>query len=164
MGSFHESIPEYREQIEKGSVRKVYKGSMEYIHELRLHFKNKYPDYFVSGNVQNGYMDFTYFYFIPKSLKRRKLKIVIFFIHDTFTFHIWLAGYNKSVQKEYWKLFTDSGWKRYPLASTVKGVDYIIDHTLIDHPDFSDLDRLTKQIEKGTLAFIKEIEKFLSTQ
>jgi hypothetical protein len=33
---------------------------------------------------------------------------------------------------------------------------------LAENPDFGDLDALTRQIEKGTLMFIKDIASFLS--
>ena len=90
------------------------------------------------------------------------MKIAVVFIHDTFRFEVWLAGYNKNVQTKYWKLIKESNWNKYHIASTTRGFDYIIDHILIDNPDFSDLDTLTKQIENGTLKFIKDIEGFLS--
>ena len=162
MESFHEYIDEYRKQLENGYIKKAYRGLMEYLADLRLYLKNKYPDYFVSSSIHYGTMDYTYFYFFPKLLKYRKLKIVILFIHDTFTFEVWLAGYNKNVQVKYWKLFTESNWDKYHIAPTTKSVDSIIDYILIDHPDFSDLDTLTKQIERGTVHFIKDIETFLS--
>jgi hypothetical protein len=34
--------------------------------------------------------------------------------------------------------------------------------TLVDNPDFSDLNGITKQIEKETLNFLNDIEDFLS--
>jgi hypothetical protein len=43
-----------------------------------------------------------------------------------------------------------------------EGVDSIVEHILVENPDFSNLDTLTKQIEEGTLKFISEIEKFLN--
>jgi hypothetical protein len=107
-------------------------------------------------------MDMTYFSFFPQSLKRRKLKIAIVFIHDTFRFEVWLAGYNKNVQTKYWKLFKESDWDKYRIQSTTKGVDSIVESILVDNPDFSDLDSLTKKIEKGTLNFVKDVEDFLS--
>ncbi len=162
MESFHEYINEYRKQLEKGAIKKAYKGLMEYIMDLRTHFKNKYPDYFVSGSIYYGYMDMTYFSFIPKSFKQRNLKIAIVFLHEPFRFEVWLAGYNKQVQSKYWKLFKESDWNKYPIVSTTKGVDSIIEYILIDNPDFSDLDALTKQIESKTLEFIKAVESFLS--
>jgi len=162
MESFHEYINEYRKQLEKGAIKEAYKGLMEYIMDLRTHFKNKYPDYFVSGSIYYGYMDMTYFSFFPKSLKHRNLKIAIVFIHDTFRFEAWLAGYNKQVQTKYWKLFKESGWNKYHVVSTTKGVDSIIEYILVENPDFSDLDTLTKKIEGATLKFIKDVEIFLS--
>jgi hypothetical protein len=162
MGSFHENINEYRKQLEKGAIQRAYKGLMEFIMDLRTYFKNKYPEYFVSGSIYYGYMDMTYFSFFPKSLKDRNLKIAIVFIHDTFKFEAWLAGVNKQVQSNYWKLFKESDWNKYHLVPTTKGVDSIIEHTLVDNPDFSDLDTLTKQIESSTLKFIKDIESFFS--
>ncbi len=162
MESFHEYINEYRKQLEKGFIKKAYKGLMESIMEIRTHFKNKYPDYFVSGSIYYGYMDMTYFSFFPKSFKNRKLKIAIVFIHDTFRFEAWLAGYNKQIQSKYWKLFKESDWNKYHLVSTTKGVDSILEHILVDNPDFSDLDTLTKHIEGEALKFIKDVEGFLS--
>jgi hypothetical protein len=163
MGSFHEYIDEYRKQLEKGAIQKAYKGLMEYIMGLRTYFKNKYPDYFVSGSIYYGYMDMTYFSFFPESLQNRKLKIAIVFIHELCRFEVWLAGYNKQVQSKYWKLLKDSDWKKYHLVSTTKGADSILEFVLVDNPDFSDLEPLTEQIESATLAFIKDVEGFLST-
>lgn len=162
MESFNEYVDEYRKQLEKGAIKKAYKGLMEYIMDLRTHFKNKYPDYFVSGSIYYGTMDMTYFSFFPKSFKNQKLKIAIVFIHDTFRFEAWLAGYNKQAQLKYWKLFTESDWNKYHLVSTTKGVDSIIECILVDNPDFSNLDNLTKQIEGEALNFIKDVEGFLS--
>ncbi len=162
LDSFHDYMNEYRKQIEKGVIKEAYRGLMEYIMELRLYFKNKYPDYFVSGSIYYGYMDMTYFSFIPESLKRRNLKIAIVFIHETFRFEVWLGGYNKKVQSKYWKLFKESAWNKYHIVPTTKGVDSILEYILADNPDFSNLDNLTKQIETGTLNFIKDVGNFLS--
>jgi hypothetical protein len=162
MESFPAYMDEYKKQLQRGAIQKAYKGLMEYIMNLRTHFKDKYPDCFVSGTIYYGYMDMTYFAFIPRSLKERNLKIAIVFNHEAFRFEVWLSGYNKQVQTQYWQLFKESNWKKYCLVSTTKGVDSILEYTLVDHPDFSDLDALTKQLESGTLKFIEDIEGFLS--
>jgi hypothetical protein len=162
MGSFQEYVTEYGKQLEKGAIQKAYKGLMEYVMGLRIHFKKKYPDYVVSGSVYYGYLDMTYFSFFPKTLKQRGLKIAVVFVHDTLRFEVWLAGYNKQVQIKYWKLIKESGWNQYHLVSTTKGADSIVEHVLVDHPDFSVLDTLTTQIERETLKFIVDVESFLS--
>ena len=162
MEPFNQYMIAYRTQLKKGDIQKAYKGLMEYIMELRTYLKNRYPDYNVSGSIYYGYMDMTYFSFFPESLKRLKLKTGIVFIHEPVRFEVWLFGYNKNIQNKYWKLIKESGWDKYRIPSTIKGVDSIMEHVLEENPDFSDLDALTRQIEKGTLKFIKNVENFLS--
>jgi hypothetical protein len=164
MESFQESMTEYRKQLEKGSIQKAYKGLMDYFMYLRMHFNKKYPNYFATGTLYVGYMDMSYFALFPKSLKDRNLKIAIVFLHEQFRFEVWLSGVNKQVQGKYWKLFKESNWTKYPIVSTTKNADSIVEGILVEGPDFSDLGALTKQIESGTLIFIKEIDSFLSKQ
>ena len=160
-----ESLPylinEYRKQLEKGAIQKAYQGLMKYIMDLRTHFGKNFPD-FAPGNIYHGYMDMTYFPIFPESLKSRKLKIAIVFIHETIKFEVWLVGYNKQIQAKYWTLFKEGAWNKYRMPSAIKGVDSILECTLAENPDFVDLDGLTKQIEQGTLDFINNIEIFLS--
>ena len=164
MGSFLESMNEYKKQLKRGYIQDAYQGLMEFFRDLRSHFKNKYPDYSVSGSIYYGYMDMTYFSLFPESLKSRKLKIALVFIHDKFRFEVWLSGSNRNVQTEFWKLLKERDWNKYHLAANPRAVDYVIDHILINDPDFSDLDTLSRQIERGTLDFIKDVEGFLSRQ
>jgi hypothetical protein len=164
MGSFPESMNEYKKQLKRGYIQDAYQGLMEYFRDLRAYFKNTYPEYSVSDSIYYGYMDMTYFSLFPESLKRRKLKIPIVFTHDTFKFEVWLSGSNRNVQTRYWKLLKESDWNKYHLASNPRAIDYVLDHSLINNPDFGDLATLTKQIERGTLEFIRDVEGFLSRQ
>ena len=161
MKSFHAYMQEYRKQLEKGAIKEAYRGLMEYFNSLRLFFKKKYPDHRVSGSVYYGYMDMTYFSFTPKSLKSQKLKVAIVYLHEAFRFEVWLVGYNKRVQKKYWRLIKKSNWKKYRIPPTIKGIDSIIEYTLIDDPDFNELEKITKQLESKTLNFIRDVESFL---
>lgn len=161
MESFDEYINEYRKQLEQGAIQKAYKGLMEYIMGLRTNFKTKYPDYSVSGSIYYGYMDMTYFSIFPKALSDRELKIALVFLHEPFRFEVWLSGKNKQVLTKYWKLFKESDWHKYKIVTPAKGVDSIVEHVLVDNPDFSDLNALTIQIEQGTLKFIQDVESFL---
>jgi hypothetical protein len=161
MDSFHENMIDFKKQLQKGTIQEAYKGLMEYILSLKTHFKNKYPDYFVSGSIYFGYMDMTYFSFIPELLKQKKLKIAIVFNYEAFRFEVWLGGYNKEVQKKYWKLIKDSAWDKYKIVAPGRGIDSILEYVLDEDPNFSNLDALTQKIEKGTIAFIKDVENFL---
>jgi len=161
MKSFNECVNEYKKQLNKGAVQQAYRGLMDFIMALRTHLKKKHPDYFVSA-IYQGYMDMSYFSFAPKSLMRRKLKIGIVFIHETMRFEVCLFGINKNIQTKYWTLIKESGWNKYHIVPTTKGFNYIIGYVLVENPDFSDLDALTKKIEKASLKFINDIETFLS--
>jgi hypothetical protein len=145
----------------KGTIQKAYRGLMEYLGSLRSFLKKKYPKYAVSGSIYFGYMDMTYFAVNPPLLKDRKLKIAIVFLHEEFRFEVWLGGYNKTIQKEYWDLVREKSWDKYRIPSSIKGIDSVIEYVLVDNPDFRDLDVLTTQIEKGTMQFIKDVEEFL---
>lgn len=137
---------------------------MEYILGLRTHLANKYADYSVANNIYFGYMDMTYFSLMPEELKKRKLKIAVVFIHESCRFEAWLAAANKQIQSNYWKLFKKSGWNKYKLVPTIQGYDSILEHTLVDNPDFSNLDGLTETIEKEIVRFINNTVGFLSSQ
>ena len=161
MGSWPEDIQEYKRQLGKGTIQRAYRGLMEYMMGLRTFLGNKYPDFTVSGSIYYGYMDMTYFSFFPKSFKAHNLKIAVVFIHEAFRFEVWLAGSNKQIQTKYWGMIKESGWKKYLLVPTTQGVDAIIEHVLVEDPDFSDPDALTGQIERRTLAFIRDVEDWL---
>jgi hypothetical protein len=158
LADFEKQIAEYRKQLQKGDVPAAYSGLMRYFDALRLHLKQRHADYFIS-DVTYGRMDYTYLYYFPMLLKRRKLKIMLFFEHSTFEFHIWLAGYNKAAQTTYLKKLKDAGWSKYPLAPTAKKVDYIADYAVVKNPNFGDLDELTRKIESGLEKFIGDIEE-----
>lgn len=162
MKSLQENMVEFKKQLKKGVIQKAYLGLMEYMLGLKNYFSGKYPDYSTPGSLYNGYMDMTYFSILPRSLKDRDLKIAIVFLYDAFRFEIWLSGKNKQVLTKYWQVIKERKWDKYKVVEPAKGVDSIVEHILVEHPDFSDLDALTKQIEQGTLRFIHDIERFLA--
>jgi hypothetical protein len=72
-----------------------------------------------------------------------------------------LAGLNKTVQSQYWKLFQERGWDKYRIPLTIKGADSILEFPVVNDHDFRDLGILTQQIELGAVVFIRDVEKFL---
>jgi hypothetical protein len=160
MSEFQNHMNKFKKMLQKGDIQKAYYGLMEYIRSLKLHFEKNFPEYPVS-DIYYGYMDMTYFSLFPEELKRRKLKIALVFTYDTYLFEVWLSGMNRKIQEKYWELIKKSGWEKYHLSPDPLGLDYVLDHVLVEDPDFSDLDALTRQIEEGTMAFIKDVEGFI---
>lgn len=161
MDTLNKQIAQYRQQLQNGNLKAAYQGIMKYFDSLRLHLKSKHPDYFIS-DVHYGLMDYTYLYFFPKSLQRQKLKVVLLFSHDTFKLEILLAGYNRTAQAKYWKLFKQNGLNKYNLSNTATEPDRFLDYTITQNPDFSNPNALTEQIESATMNFIQETEAFLA--
>ena len=164
MTTFQECMVEYKQQLEKGLIQQAYRGLMDYFADLRTHFKKRFPEIEVSGSIYFGYMDMTYFAVVPASLKQRKLKVAVVFLHEVFRFEVWLSGYNRQVQSKYWQLFRDNGWNKYRLVADPLKADSIIEHVLVEDPDFGDPDALTEQIETGVRKFMMDIELFFSSQ
>jgi hypothetical protein len=161
MQSIQEDMNELRMQLRTGAIQKAYKTLLDYIMDLRIHFQNGYPSYFISGLYQ-GYMDMSYFAIVPPSLKHRNLKIAIVFNYEAFRFEAWLSGANRQVQRKYWELFRDSRWADYRVVTPAKGIDSIIECNLAKDFDFGDLDSLTASIEEKTVKFLNDVENFLS--
>ena len=156
-------IAEFRTQLKRGVIQHAYKGLLEYVSGLRTYFQKNHPECEGPSNIYQGYMDMTYFSIIPPSLKQHKLKIAVVFLYDAFRFEVWLSGYNRKVQAKYWQLLRDSGPPHYRLVENPLKADAILEHTLVENPDFDNMDELTRQIVKGTLAFISEVETYLSS-
>jgi hypothetical protein len=161
MHSISKDMKEFRSQLQKGSIQKAYGALLSYIMGLRRHFKNNLAGSTVSGLYQ-GYMDMTYFAVFPSSLRDRGLKIAIVFNYDAFGFEAWLAGGNRKIQWQYWELFKDSPWPEYRVVTPGKGIDSILECDLAKNFDLDDPDALTACIEKATVAFIDDVEKFLA--
>jgi hypothetical protein len=154
-------MAEYRRQMQTGQVPRAYRAIMDYMLELRAALARSHPDYTISNSLYFGYMDMTYFAFIPPALAARKLKPAVVFIHESTSFELWLAAANKQIQQQYWNLFRAKGYNRYHLLDDLRGEDAILIHPITD-PDFGDLPGLTARIERESLLFIEDIEEFLS--
>ena len=161
MDSLQDLMLEYKSQLEKGFIQQAYRGLMQYMLDLRSHFQKNYPDYDVPGNLYAGYMDMTYFAVIPAFLKQRRLKVAVVFLHEDFRFEVWLSGYNRQVQAQYWQIIKNASWQHYQLVENPHKADSILENLLVDNPDFSDLAGLTREIETGSIRFISDIERFL---
>lgn len=163
MKSFSDCILEYRKMVKQGDIVTAYRGLMEFMANLRTHFRNHHPEFSVPGNIYFGYMDMTYFPLVPEKMKSLGLKIAIVLVHEDVRFEAWLSGTNKAIQTEYWELFRNRKWDHYRIPENLKGRDSIVECDLALDPDFSDSGRLIRQIEERTTLFIADVMKFLET-
>lgn len=62
MQSLNESLLEYGKLLRETNMQAAYKGLIQYMKVLRKHFKEQHPEYDVSVNLYQGYMDLTFFH------------------------------------------------------------------------------------------------------
>jgi hypothetical protein len=161
MHSDQDDIEEFRRLLARGSIQRAYRALLSYMTRLRAHFENDLADCAVSDLYQ-GYLDITHFAIFPSLLKQHNLKIAIVFNYEAFRFEAWLAGRNRKVQRQYWELFKGRPWPKYRVVTPATGIDSILECDLASDFDLDETDALTSIIETTTVAFINDIERFLS--
>jgi hypothetical protein len=156
-------VKEYVIQLGKGQIQTAYRGIMTFMSDLRSGLEHKYPD-FAASAVYLGYMDMTYFAFTPASLRDRRLKIAIVYLHEECRFEAWLAGSTRQIQAEHVEMLSHEDLGRYVLSQIQPGVDSIIASSIVEQPDFDDLDELKKRIEVKTMEFVEDMVRILDTR
>jgi len=158
MENFNHYISLYREQLEKGDIQKAYVSLVKYVMHLKTHFTEAFSGTYTLGNVSQGYMDYTYFYYFDAYLRERKLRFGIVLNHEKMRFELWLLGQNAEVQKRYWDLLKNTKWNE---GRNTMHKYYILNQVLIENPDFNNLDILTQKIEKEVEPATNEIIEYL---
>lgn len=149
---------------EKSTLHKKqfsYHALIKYMKELRAFFDKEYDAEFKLGNIYQGSPDFSYFSLTTDQLKKQKLKFVIILNHQLMHFSICLSGQNKSIRKKYWEMFNNSDWDQYHLVEVIDNSLSIIEHIMVENPDFNNRVHLTEQIETAALKFMDELREIL---
>lgn len=154
MDDLNKYVAIYKEQLAKGDILIAYNGLVKFVMKLRTDFIKNLSNKYTFAGILHGYMDYTYFYFSNDLLKSKKLKFALVLNHLEMTFEIWLLGNTLSVQKTYWELLKMSKWNE----SRSEMPKYsVLEATLVSHPDFNNLDKLSKQIEDQMLQVSRDI-------
>jgi hypothetical protein len=161
MHSEQDDMEEFRRVLARGAVRRAYRALLSYMGRLRAHFENNLADCAVSDLYQ-GSMDVTHFAVFPSLLKQHSLKVAIVFNYEAFRFEAWLAGRNRKVQRQYWELFKGRPWPKYRVVEPAAGTGAILECVLAADFDLGEPDALTAAIATTAVAFITDIERFLS--
>lgn len=146
-------VSAYKELLKNGDMQVAYAELVKYVQKLKTTFSKDLGDAYSFGNVFQGYMDYTYFYLSNDFLKDKKLKLALVFNHNHVRFEAWLLGQTKDVQEKYWKLLKSTKWingSEMPQYS-------IFEVTLVDNPDFNDLDALTENIKNKLISVAEAI-------
>ena len=160
MAGLDMDIQELRRLLDEGAIRRAYRGIVSFMSHLRTLFVAQQGERAVSGLYQ-GYFDMTYFALFPDVLQKRGLKLAVVFNYQTFQFEVWLAARNRQLQRRYWELLHDAGYRKHPLAEPAVGIDAIVEAVIAADFSLEAEDNLTAHIVEGVTAFERDIVAFL---
>ena len=162
MTSLNKLIEEYTQQLENGRIQQAYRGIMAFMSELRSNIDKKHPEFSVSA-LYFGYMDMTYFAIYSQSMKKRRLKIAIVYLHQENRFEVWLGGINRAVQAEYIQKFSHVDLEEYKLSQVSPGVDSIVEHVIVEKPDFDSREILIEMITSEAIEFSEKLMRIIES-
>jgi hypothetical protein len=160
MKDLNQYVHIYKEQLKKGDIQEAYVGLVKYVTRLGTTLSKNLSEHYSFGSLFQGYMDYTYFYYTNDFLKKRKLKMGLVLNHSKMQFEIWLLGQTVPLQEKYWEYFKSTKWNKH---RTTRPQYSILETTLIEKPDFNDLDKLTRQIEEKLVLVSNEILQDIKT-
>lgn len=147
-------ITAYKHQLEIGDIQEAYVGLVKYIMRLRTALSRNLSESYSFGNLFQGYMDYTYFYYSNNFLKKRKLRMGLVLNHTKMQFEVWLLGQTGPIQEKYWEYFKSTKWNK---NRTTKPQYSILETTLSANPNFNDLNKLSKEIQDKLMLVTDEI-------
>lgn len=93
---------EYKNLIENTNIQESYQYILKFIKYISSNLEKDMINYSFMNRVVENKMDFTYFQMTNNFFKELGLRIQVVFIHKTCTFEVWLSGYNRKIQTDYY--------------------------------------------------------------
>lgn len=159
MKNLNKYVSIYQDQLKKGDILIAYNELVKFVMNLRTEFIKTHSDKYSFAGILHGYLDYTYFYYSNDFIKSKKLKFGLVLNHVEMRFEIWLLGNTIPVQKKYWEVLKNTKWNKKAEMPKYS----ILEMTLVENPDFKNLDRLTKKIETKMMEASGEILDYLKT-
>lgn len=139
-------LSEYKELLQTTNLREGYQEFIKLFRYIRAALEKSMPEYRFQGNIVENGMEYSYFLFTNDHLKEKGLKIAVVFVHKEFQFEVWLSGFNRKYQSEYYDLLKGKNIP-FELTDNPARRDYILRVTLEETVDISDGSLLIKEIK-----------------
>lgn len=152
-----EYIKSYKEIIQTTDLQRGYQEFIKFFRYLRIYLEKEFKEYTFTGNIVENNMDYSYFQFTNKELKIKGLKIVIAFVHNKFNYEVWLSGFNRNIQNEYFNTLKNKH-QNYILTNNPNRTDYILKANIIANYDYDNLDELLKEMKTSIAEFINDLK------
>lgn len=158
MKNLNRYISIYQDQLKKGDILIAYNELVKFVMNLRTKFIKSLSDQYSFAGILHGYLDYTYFYYSNDFLKNKKIKFGLVLNHMEMRFELWLLGNTIPIQKRYWELLKNTKWNK---GRTEMPKYSILEITLVEKPNFNDLDKLSEQIETQMIKVSDELLDYI---
>lgn len=160
METNHQLLKMYKNLIQTTQIQECYQYIMKLIHDIYTILKNDLNTFQFSNKVIENNMNFSYFQLTNPQLKKQGLKIQIIFIHQSCQFEVWLSGYNRHIQQQYYQKLNSKC--PFQLCENPQKNDYIVKIPIIKNITIDDtqdvINEIKLHIEKISQFFINEKE------
>ena len=153
----------YKKLIQTTELERSYQEFLRLFRFLRVELEKELPDYRFQGNIVENGMDYSYFQFTNDTLKKKGLKIAVTFVHRNFQFEVWLSGFNRNLQCDYYELLKNTR-QPFLLTKDPKKSDYSLRIPLDQTIDISDGKRVLSEIKDASLRLLGYTESIEAKQ
>ena len=94
-------------------------------------------------------------------LKAKGLKIVVAFVHGSFSYEVWLSGGNRGVQSDYFEKLKDQPHP-YVLTADPYRIDYILKKPIDGEFDYDNPPEVASDIKSSIEEFLSGIGSVIS--
>lgn len=142
-----ELLNDYKTLIQTTNLEESYQEFIALFRYIRIEMEKQFPEYKFQGNIVENGMNYSYFQFTNDKLKNEGLKIAVVFIHRKFQFEIWLSGFNRKIQCQYYNIWNNA-FIPFELANNPNKQDYILRIPLRNDLDLADGSSVVFEIKK----------------
>lgn len=158
--SLSQSIEDYTRAVSAGGFPRAYRGILAALTAFQTAWKQSHPAD-AAGALYPGYLDMSFVSFAPESLRQKRLKISLVYLHAEGVFNLWLAAGNRAIQAETSAALRGKQIGPYELSVLKPGVDAIIALDLPKPYAFDDPQRLTQSLMRAAEAFAADMVALL---
>lgn len=138
---------EYKHLMDTTNIQVCYQEIIKLIKYIHLNLKKEMPTYDFTNKIIENRMDFSYFQITNQSLKTNGLKIQVIFIHKTCTFEVWMSGYNRSIQSNYFNIIKNIQLP-FKICNNPISNDYITKISITKNIITNDIESIISEIKE----------------
>lgn len=151
-------LDEYKTVLATTRVQQGYQQILQVLKYVSSSLQQQMTNHDFSKRIVENQMQFSYFQLTDPALKKRGLKVQIIFIHKSCVFEVWLSGYNRKIQRDYYSKIS-SLKHPFSICKDPESSDYIMKKTLQTDLLNGSIDEIILEIKTSII----ELEEYFLT-